>query len=70
MEQTVAKLKLKTKAMRTVARQADDRMGELEAEVSRLEDALAKARRAAPAKTPLAAGVRALSCCRFRGHAP
>ena len=59
LERTVAKLKLKAKAMRAAARQADDRMGELEAEVSRLEDALAKASRTAPTKAPRAAGVRA-----------
>jgi len=58
LERTVAKMKVKAKAMRAAARQADDRMTELEAEVSRLEDALAKATRAAPAKMPRAAAAR------------
>ena len=60
LERTIAKLKLKVKVMRADARQADDRMGELEAEVSRLEGALTKASRTAPAKAaPRAAAVRA-----------
>ncbi len=44
--------------MRAAARQAGARIAELEAEVSRLEGALAKATRAAPAKTPRAAATR------------
>lgn len=55
LERTVAKLKLKAKAMRAAARQADGRIDELEVEVGRLEGALAKASRTAPAKVPRAA---------------
>ena len=55
LERTVATLKAKTKGTRTAARQASARIAELEAEVTRLEGALAKASRAAPAKAPRAA---------------
>lgn len=59
LERTVARMKAKAKVMRAATRQADERLGELEAEVSRLESALAKASRTAPAETPRAAAVRA-----------
>ncbi len=58
LERTVTTLKAKAKVMRAAARQADARMVELEAEVTRLEGALAKASRAPPAKPSGAAAVR------------
>ena len=58
LERTVATLKAKAKVTRAAARQADARMTELEAEVTRLEDALAMATRAAPTKAPRVAAVR------------
>jgi chromosome segregation ATPase len=58
LERTVATLKAKAKVTRIAARQADARVAQLEAEVTRLEGALAKASRAAPAKASRAAAVR------------